>query len=318
MRASIEKTVAAGFVLAFVLLAAVGILQYRATTHLVEASHLVAHTDEVLAQIDSLVSKINDAESSVRGHVATGDESFLAAYQGAAAESAKRIQGLRALTSDSTSQQKRLDTLESLVSRRFDHLAEVLGAFKEGGSQAASVFMRKGEGLALEASIRAVTTEMENEERRLLAERNAAAEATTRRTNAAIFAGTLVAIGLLLGAALIIFRDTAERKRIEEELRRVGAYNRSLLEASLDPLVTISPAGKITDVNNAAILVTGHSREELVGTDLFKSLHGAGEGAGGIPTGVPGRPGAGLRPGDPAPRRAYHASALQRLGLPGQ
>jgi PAS domain S-box-containing protein len=41
-----------------------------------------------------------------------------------------------------------------------------------------------------------------------------------------------------------------------------------LLEASLDPLVTISPEGKITDVNEATIKVTGMPRETLVGTDF--------------------------------------------------
>ena len=34
-------------------------------------------------------------------------------------------------------------------------------------------------------------------------------------------------------------------------------YARSLIEASLDPLVTISPEGKITDVNEATVKVTG-------------------------------------------------------------
>ena len=40
------------------------------------------------------------------------------------------------------------------------------------------------------------------------------------------------------------------------------------IEASPDPLVTISPAGKITDVNEAAIRVTGVARARLVGTDF--------------------------------------------------
>ena len=35
-----------------------------------------------------------------------------------------------------------------------------------------------------------------------------------------------------------------------------------------DPLVTISPEGKITDVNEAAVLVTGVARAQLVGTDF--------------------------------------------------
>jgi PAS domain S-box-containing protein len=45
-------------------------------------------------------------------------------------------------------------------------------------------------------------------------------------------------------------------------------YTRSLIEASLDPLVTISAEGKITDVNNASVRITGVPREELIGTNF--------------------------------------------------
>jgi PAS domain S-box-containing protein len=59
------------------------------------------------------------------------------------------------------------------------------------------------------------------------------------------------------------------RRRVaEDELRRASSYNRRLLEASLDPLVTIGPDGMITDVNRATMAATGRSRDELVGTDL--------------------------------------------------
>jgi PAS domain S-box-containing protein len=58
-------------------------------------------------------------------------------------------------------------------------------------------------------------------------------------------------------------------------------YARSLIEASLDPLVTISPEGKITDVNEATIKVTGVERDKLIGTDFsdyFTEPHKAREG----------------------------------------
>jgi PAS domain S-box-containing protein len=45
-------------------------------------------------------------------------------------------------------------------------------------------------------------------------------------------------------------------------------YARSLIEASLDPLVTINPEGKITDVNEATVKVTGLARDKLIGTDF--------------------------------------------------
>jgi PAS domain S-box-containing protein len=61
---------------------------------------------------------------------------------------------------------------------------------------------------------------------------------------------------------------TAELSHTNEALRQAGAYHRSLLEASLDPLVTIGPDGKITDVNAATEAVTGCTRKKLIGTDF--------------------------------------------------
>ena len=50
--------------------------------------------------------------------------------------------------------------------------------------------------------------------------------------------------------------------------QRQAHYARSLIEAGLDPLATISPEGKITDVNEATVKVTGVPREQLIGTDF--------------------------------------------------
>jgi PAS domain S-box-containing protein len=72
-----------------------------------------------------------------------------------------------------------------------------------------------------------------------------------------------------------------ELSRSEKALQTLNAYNRSLLEAILDPLMTISPEGRITDVNTATERVTGYSRDYLIGTvflDYFADLEKAREG----------------------------------------
>lgn len=46
-------------------------------------------------------------------------------------------------------------------------------------------------------------------------------------------------------------------------------YARSLIEASLDPLVTINTEGKITDMNEATANITGITRAKLTDTDFF-------------------------------------------------
>jgi PAS domain S-box-containing protein len=62
--------------------------------------------------------------------------------------------------------------------------------------------------------------------------------------------------------------DITEQKQAQEALRAASLYTRSLIEASLDPLVTISAEGKIMDVNTATELATGVPSEKLIGTDF--------------------------------------------------
>jgi PAS domain S-box-containing protein len=63
-------------------------------------------------------------------------------------------------------------------------------------------------------------------------------------------------------------RDITSRKNAEQLLRSASIYTRTLIEASPDPLVTINAEGKITDVNDASVTVTGIPREQLIGTDF--------------------------------------------------
>jgi PAS domain S-box-containing protein len=87
-------------------------------------------------------------------------------------------------------------------------------------------------------------------------------------------------------ALYVMAVDITERKKAEERLEEYGknleklveerteqleltsAYARNLLEASLDPLVTINKEGKITDVNKATEDVTGCVRGEMLGSDF--------------------------------------------------
>jgi len=59
-----------------------------------------------------------------------------------------------------------------------------------------------------------------------------------------------------------------ELRSTTEELRAASQYARNLIETSLDPLVTISAEGEITDVNAATEKITGQSRGRLIGTDF--------------------------------------------------
>jgi PAS domain S-box-containing protein len=69
----------------------------------------------------------------------------------------------------------------------------------------------------------------------------------------------------------------AEAEASRSQARLASTYNRSLLEATLDPLMTIGDDGRINDVNAAAETVTGRSRAELIGTDFSEYFREPGK-----------------------------------------
>jgi PAS domain S-box-containing protein len=81
-------------------------------------------------------------------------------------------------------------------------------------------------------------------------------------TGLAVFTGMGVSISFLAESS------TRARRQSADKLRSVALYSRSLIEAGIDPLMAISPEGKITDVNKSTEEVTGVARSVLIGTDF--------------------------------------------------
>jgi len=75
----------------------------------------------------------------------------------------------------------------------------------------------------------------------------------------------------------LIMSDISERKQIEAEqklldqrLRDQQFYTRSLIESNIDALMTSDPSGIITDVNKQMEVLTGCTRDELIGAPFKK------------------------------------------------
>jgi len=91
-------------------------------------------------------------------------------------------------------------------------------------------------------------------------------ETVRRRKDGTVFPVTLTvspirnADGAIIGEAGI-YRDLTKQ-------REAAQLSRSMIEASLDSMVSISPDGKITDLNEATVTLTGVPREQLIGTSF--------------------------------------------------
>ena len=75
-------------------------------------------------------------------------------------------------------------------------------------------------------------------------------------------------------------RDITDQARLQSQLAEERAYNRGLIEASVDGLVTVDEEMLITDVNETMCQMAAESRSQLIGSSFPDIFRGAGAGGG--------------------------------------
>jgi len=69
-----------------------------------------------------------------------------------------------------------------------------------------------------------------------------------------------------VAGAVLVFRDVTEEDAARLALRDQQFYTRSLIESSIDALMTTDPVGIISDANRQMEMLTGCTRDELIGS----------------------------------------------------
>jgi signal transduction histidine kinase len=205
-----------GLVLAFAL--ADALISYRATLRLIENERWVAHTHEVLNELEATISALKDAETGQRGYLVTGDESYLAPYHASSPQIRQHLDRLRALTADNARQQRRIAELEPLIAARQARLRIGIDALRTAGPDAARRSVMTGEGRRLMDRVRGIAAEMTAEETALLSRRSRVARASGRAALWTLSLANLLLIALVVLAAHLTRRDFQRRRRVEAEL----------------------------------------------------------------------------------------------------
>lgn len=99
----------------------------------------------------------------------------------------------------------------------------------------------------------------------------AAVELPIRAPLRAMRYAVLLGLGVLLVASLLaITREIRRRKEIEEETRRAEDRFRSLFQLDPDGVsVTLLQSGEVIEVNDSAVVLSGYTREEMMGRSVL-------------------------------------------------
>jgi PAS domain S-box-containing protein len=255
------------YLLALIIVATVLYVFYKNTQKVKANSELVAHTQLVLHKSDNVLVDVLKMETGVRGYLLTGEEAFLTPYYNGLTTMSNDIKALAELTKQDKSQQSRMTSLKEVSDERIVVMKEIIEAKKQNRLSKIETDISLKQGKVLNDKIRSIMSLINWEESRSLKQRKIESVEGNRNSELLFFLLIIFILAIFILVTIVIKNQKA-KDDIAVELKQSAQYARSLIEASLDPLVTISMEGKITDVNDASVEITGINREKLIGTDF--------------------------------------------------
>jgi len=219
MTRPIQRRILVGFVFALLFLIINAAISYQATTTLIENQQNVDHTLEVIAELETTLSELKDAETGQRGYIITGQEDFLEPYNSSIYTIDDHIARLKELTSDNPTQQSLLPAIEEKSKTRLSYLERGIALQKQGRTQEAREWIAGRLGKRVMDDLQSLLEEMKNVERSLLNQRKAEADLSGRRVRLTFSIASFLAIALVSLTYYLISRDIRVRERAAEELQ---------------------------------------------------------------------------------------------------
>ena len=245
------------FCSSIIILIIVGVFLYTSTDKYRENYNWVTHTQENISLAQSVLSYMQDLETSSRGYAITGNENFLKPYYKALQNIDDLFLNLKTLTKDNTDQANIVAALEDLSKTKKAVSKKVIEARQKNDFEEAKRIISAGTGEKVMSEMRIKITEFIKNERQLLVTRTQQTELSFKSLLKVIAISVFVSI-LSIVIALKFFIRVYD-KRIESEKRVVESElkTKNFLEALPVGVYIVDENGKPDYSNKKAIEILG-------------------------------------------------------------
>jgi len=227
-----QRIIAAGFIIATLLLAFLFVMAYRANSSFVGWNNLVAHTREVLGTLEKFSTDVKSGQVAAVDYYANGSEQQVKVFEAAQADAHKTLVELRPQISDNPTQLKNLDTLSPLADQAMNLLGSVIQLHREGKTGPEGLKSVNEEARRITPPLVKALADMTSEENLLLETRTAEAGITATKARRLQVGGGISAVVLLIFICLLFLRENSIRANVEGKLEDTN----SQLEQRIDQI----------------------------------------------------------------------------------
>ncbi len=267
-----EKKTTLFLFLAAIILVSVVVSFYYNTKKVKLNSELVVHTQEALRKSNTVLLDILNIETGLRGFLLSGNPIFLESYNEGSQTINSHLADLASYIFDNPSQRVRVYSLKVAVEKRLAYTKYAIAKQTQNGFSQSGKIQTIEEGKIQTDKVRSIIAAINAEEFNVLQQRRLESARSSDYSQLILMMLLIFIIFIFILVFIIIKNQRIRNIELEAHTasqQLLSNYSLSLLEASLDPLITLNTDGKITDMNEATANITGLTREELNGTDFF-------------------------------------------------
>ncbi len=216
----LSQKIKTGIFFALLTLIGVSIVSTHGGTALYNNNLAQSKSYIILDNIDRLFTRIEDAETSQRGYIITGSESYLNTYNKNKDLAKKEQTTLSGLKLNSAEEESLLRELDPVIKSKFAEMDQIIALRKTQGFAAAQAVALSDQGKDPMDKIRTNLEEIRNREKNVLDQGVLFASQSARSNFYIIFLGNIFALILFLIASIIINRDISQQKKADTQLSK--------------------------------------------------------------------------------------------------
>ncbi len=254
---ALNRFVSLGLMLGVTIMLLAASASFNFTQRLIRSANAVAHTEEVLKDIEEVETGLAELESSQRGYIITGNEDLLLTRGKKEADVIAALTAIGELTLDNPSQQERLIPPHAMFYQRLEFGNSTINVRRESGFAAARRMIDSGVGIGLSAQLSKALGEMEAEENALREQRQIASSMVSTTTFLLLPVGVFLSITILFAGVFFLNTGVWERTCANADLRKSEERLQAVVENLTEGLVLCDAEGKMLLWNRAGMEMHG-------------------------------------------------------------